>query len=64
MNSTDEHDMLQLMRGFAILLVALQHSIVLYYDSYASMVLISVCVFIDVHIFMFVSGYLFQKKSD
>lgn len=64
MNATEEHDILQLMRGFAILLVAIQHSVVLYFNSNASMVFIAVCVFIDVHIFMFVSGYLFQKKCD
>ena len=64
MTPTEERDMLQLMRGFAILLVVLQHSVVLFLNSNASMIFISICVFIDVHIFMFVSGYLFQKKSD
>ena len=61
MSPTEERDMLQLMRGFAILLVVLQHSVVLFFNSNASMIFISICVFIDVHIFMFVSGYLFQK---
>lgn len=64
MNATEEHDILQLLRGFAILLVVIQHSVVLYFSSNATMIFISICVFIDVHIFMFVSGYLFQKKRE
>lgn len=64
MNSSDEHDILQLLRGFAILLVVIQHAVVLYFNSDASMIFISICVFIDVHVFMFVSGYLFEKKRD
>ena len=63
-NTSDEHDILQLLRGFAILLVFFQHSAILYFDSDFCMRLISFCVFIDVHIFMFVSGYLFQKKRE
>ena len=63
-NTSDEHDILQLLRGFAILLVVFQHSAILYFDSDFCMRLISFCVFIDVHIFMFVSGYLFQKKRE
>ena len=53
MTPTEERDMLQLMRGFAILLVVFQHSIILYYNTYASMMFVSICVFIDVHIFLF-----------
>ncbi len=62
LNAAEEHDMLQFMRGFAILLVVFQHSAILYFDADFCMRLISFCVFIDVHIFMFVSGYLFEKK--
>ena len=64
MTPTEERDMLQLMRGFAILLVVFQHSIILYYNTYASMMFVSICVFIDVHILLSLSGYLFQKKIE
>ena len=63
-DQNEEHDTLQLMRGFGILLVVLQHSVVLYFSSGFSSLFLTVCVFIDVHVFMFVSGYLFQKYSD
>ena len=33
LNAAEEHDMLQFMRGFAILLVVFQHSAILYFDA-------------------------------
>ena len=62
-DQNNEHDILQLMRAFGILMVVVQHSVVLYFNTGFSNTLITVCVFIDVHVFMFVSGYLFQKYS-
>lgn len=63
-DQANEHDILQLMRGFGILLVVLQHAFILYLDSDAALTFVNICVFIDVHVFMFVSGYLFQKNSE
>ena len=63
-DQNNEHDILQLMRAFGILMVVIQHAVVLYFSTSFSDILITICVFVDVHVFMFVSGYLFQKKRD
>ena len=53
---------IQNMRAIAIILVVFQHAIVALISEPIAMTIASVCVGIDVKVFMFISGYLFQQN--
>ena len=55
---------IQYMRAIAIILVVLQHAIVVNTDNNVAYVIASVCYSIDVKVFMFISGYLFENNYD
>lgn len=53
---------IQIMRGLAILMVLFQHALVAVFGVGGYSVIISVCFNIDVNVFMFISGYLFESN--
>ncbi|MCD7785694.1 MAG: acyltransferase [Oscillospiraceae bacterium] len=53
---------IQNMRAIAIILVVFQHAIVALISEPIAMTIAAVCVGIDVKVFMFISGYLFQQN--
>ena len=57
---------IQIMRGLAVLLVVFQHALIAVFGTGGGKIplITSICFSIDVNVFMFISGYLFEENLD
>lgn len=62
--TTVKKDTIQYMRAIAIILVVLQHAVIAMISGRTAVLISSICFSIDVNVFMFISGYLYESSID